>query len=87
MAIGHVDEGLCVQISAKRGDDVLSIERLYAADVFDPAARNTLGTLGAYCDQEPAQHEIDAAVERAREVIAGTREPQFGLDIRCVSAA
>lgn len=83
-----MDEGLCVQISAKRGDDVLSIERLYAADVFDPAARNRLGTLGAYCAREPAQHEIDAAVERARTLLATGERPDYsGLKVRCVAAS
>lgn len=85
-AMGNVDEGRCVQIEARRGN-VVSIERLYALDRHDPTARNRIGTLGAYCPQEPAESAIDAAVARAQEVIAGTREPPFGLDIRCVPAA
>lgn len=85
-ALGNVDEGLCVQIEAHRGD-VVSIERLYALDRHDPTARNRIGTLGAYCHQDPAQSAIDDAVTRALEVLAGTREPPFGLDIRCVPAA
>ena len=86
-AMGHVDEGRCVQIEAHRDNGRISSERLYALDRHDPTARNRIGTLGAYCQQEPAESAIDDAVTRALEVIAGTREPPFGLDIRCVPAA
>jgi hypothetical protein len=86
-AMGNVDEGRCVQIEARRDNGRISSERLYALDRHDPTARNRIGTLGAYCPQEPAESAIDAAVARAQEVIAGTREPPFGLDIRCVPAA
>lgn len=78
---GNVDEGFCVQVtgygelSPVTGERVMLVsERLHAPDRYDPAARNRIGTLGAYCYQRPAESEVSAAVERARAaLIAGTR--------------
>ncbi len=89
---GNVDEGFCVQVVAETPRsttgqrDVLSIERLYASDRWDPSARSRIGAGGAFVDQQPADTEVAAAVERARHLLESGGTAIDGIQIRRVSA-
>lgn len=72
--------------------DKIVIDRLYAPDRFDATARNRIGTLGAFCDQSPAEDEIRVSIDKARKLLAdlaagGPRPTYAGLRPRCVAAA
>jgi hypothetical protein len=93
---GNVDEGSGVRIevyprglTGHWGRERAYSETLYAPDRWDPSARNNIGTLGAYCDQWPAQSEIDAAIERARAYLLTPPEARVlgGSRIQCAAAA
>ncbi len=84
-ALGNVDEGYCVQVTAStpRGEGgeraTLSVERLYAADLWNAEALNRGGGGGAYEECPPADAEVEAAIDRARALLlAGQRSPEGG---------
>lgn len=92
LALGHVDEGLCVQVSAYMPPVdsgtrwPLTVERIFTPDKWDPEGTNSLGTRGCYCYQAPSQEAIDAAVQRARKSIEAGGDPS-PLRIMLVAAA
>lgn len=51
-------------------------ETLFAPTRWDPAATNKTGQLGASCEQEPAESEIAASVERAKAHLLSGALPQ-----------
>lgn len=87
---GNVDEGYCVQVTGwgQMGEygvrPVLASERLFARDRYDRAAKNRIGSLGAYCNQRPAQSAIDAAVARVQTQVASGERGE--MSISCVAA-
>lgn len=84
---GNVDEGFCVQVTARDAlGDIVFSERLHAPERRDPTTRNRAGLLGAWCDQEPAQVAIDETVARAAEHLTNGA-PRRPLVIRKVAAA
>ena len=71
LTYGNVDEARGVRITAwgeldENGRDPLRTETLFGREYHDAAARNRIGTLGAFVTPPLTSEEIDAAVERAR---------------------
>lgn len=92
LEIGHVDEGLCVQVSAYMPPVdsgtrwPLTVERIYAPDQWDAEGTNSIGGRGCFHYQQPSQDAIDAAVQRARKSIEAGGDPS-PLRIMLVAAA